>query len=275
MAGAGEHRLFDVLNGAKGARRAKPETAPRCARPAGAGRSLGIRRLGGLAARALRPPAVLHDEYLDWLTIAVAGMQVPGNLYLFDVAIATAPAAPMLEIGSFCGLSTNIIGYLKAKHGRRDPLFSVDKWIFEGAERELPPEAPVDRHDLREFVIESFERAVQTFSPSDPPYAIEATSDEFFEMWRDGRTVRERFGRDVGLGGPFGFAFIDGNHSAEFATRDFLNCDEHLLPGGLILFDDSDDLGEWGVRQAISHVKSTGRYEVVAKNPNYLVRKRA
>jgi hypothetical protein len=248
------------------------------ARPAGAAGQAGfarrLGRLGGLAARALRPPALLHDEYLDWLMLAVAGMQVSGNLYLFDLAIASAPAGPMLEIGAFCGLSTNIIGYLKAKHGRRDPLFSVDSWIFEGAEKELPPEAPVDRRDLREFVIASFERAVRTFSPTDPPYAIEASSDEFFAMWREGRTVRERFGRDVGLGGEFGFAFIDGNHTADFAMRDFVNCDEHLQPGGLILFDDSDDLGDWEVRKVISHLRRTGRYEVVAKNPNYLVRKR-
>ncbi len=250
---------------------AAPAVPPGAARRGPAGRA---RDIVAIARRVMRPPVTLDDEYLDWLTLAVAGMQVPGNLHLFDLAIASAPAGPMLEIGSFCGLSTNIIGYLKTKHARRDPLFSVDEWIFEGSEKELPPGAPVDRRDLREFVIGSFEQSVRTFSPSDPPYAVEASSDEFFEMWREGRTVRERFGRDVGLGGTFGFAFIDGNHTAEFAMRDFINCDEHLQPGGLILFDDSDDLGDWGVREVVSHVKRTGRYEVVAKNPNYLVRKR-
>ena len=55
--------------------------------------------------------------------------------------------------------------------------------------------------------------------------------------------------------------------------RDFLNCDEHLLPGGLLLFDDSGDASDWEVRSVIRHLKRTRRYEVVARNPNYLVRK--
>jgi hypothetical protein len=239
------------------------------------GRTLSsMRALRGLILRVARPPVLLHDEYLDWLMLANAGMQVPGNLHLFDLAIAAAPPGPMLEIGAFCGLSTNIITYLKAKHGRSDPLFSCDKWEFEGSEKGLPPPAPVTRPELRRFIVDSFERAVRTFSPEDLPIAIEATSDEFFAMWQERRLVRERFGREVTLGGRFSFAFIDGNHTEEFAMRDFLNCDEHLQPGGLLLFDDSDDAGDWQVRRVIGHVKGTGRYEIVAKNPNYLFRKR-
>jgi len=217
---------------------------------------------------------MLRDEYLDWLMLTNAGMQVPGNLHLFDLAIAAAPPGPMLEIGAFCGLSTNIITYLKAKHGRSDVLFSCDKWEFEGAEKALPEAAPVDRGQLRSFVIESFERNVRAFSGGYLPLAVEATSDEFFAIWREGGVVRELFGREVRLGGPLSFAFIDGNHTREFAMRDFLNCDEHLLPGGLLLFDDSDDASDWEVRSVIRDVKSSGRYEVVAKNPNYLLRKR-
>lgn len=227
----------------------------------------------GLAARLLRPPVKLEDEYLDWLMLANAGMQVPGNLHLFDLAIAAAPRGPMLEIGSFCGLSTNIISYLKAKHGRNEPLFSCDRWDFEGAEKPLPAAAPATREQLREFVIASFEHAVRTFSPGALPFALEVSSDQFFALWRAGREARDRFGREVRLGGELGFAFIDGNHTYEFAMRDFVNCDEHLLPGGFLMFDDSDDAGSWEVRQVIRDVKRTGRYQVVAKNPNYLLRK--
>ena len=227
----------------------------------------------GLLARVLRPPAKLEDEYLDWLMLANAGMQVPGNLHLFDLAIAAAPPAPMLEIGSFCGLSTNIIGYLKAKHGRDEPLFSCDRWCFEGADKPLPTAAPVTREQLRDFVIASFEHAVRTFSPAALPFAVELSSDEFFELWRARGHARDRFGREVRLGGELGFAFIDGNHTYEYAMRDFANCDEQLLPGGLLLFDDSDDAGSWEVREVIHDVRRTGRYEVVAKNPNYLLRK--
>jgi hypothetical protein len=228
-----------------------------------------------LALRATRRPTVLQDDYVDWLMLANAGMQHPGNIYLFDLAISTAPDAPMLEIGSFCGLSTNIIQYFKRKHDRTVPFFTCDKWIFEGAENSLPQSASVSHADIRNYVIESFGRSVRQFNDEDLPFTIEATSDEFFPRWEQGDKVSDVFGRDVLLGGPLGFCFIDGNHSEAYVLRDFEHCDRYLLPGGLILFDDSGDESDWEVKKIIRRIKRGGRYEVVAKNPNYLLRKKA
>jgi predicted O-methyltransferase YrrM len=202
-------------------------------------------------------------------------MQHPGNPHLFDVGIQLAPEASTLEIGAFCGLSTNIIQYLKRKHGRTSPLFTSDKWIFEGADDQLPPHATVTHRELREYVMETFERSVRRFSPDALPFAIEMTSDEFFEAWGTQREVSDLFGRAVSLGGPLGFCFVDGDHTEEYAARDFANCDRYLVPGGLILFDDSADDSDWEVREVIRSIKRNRRYEVVAKNPNYLVRKLA
>jgi predicted O-methyltransferase YrrM len=194
---------------------------------------------------------------------------------LFDLAIRTAPNAPMLEIGSFCGLSTNIIQYFKQKHDRTLPLFTCDKWIFEGSETPLPSSAPVSHAEIRDYVRESFERSMHLFSGGDLPFTIEATSDEFFSHWQHGDKVPDIFRRDVLLGGPLGFCFIDGNHSEAYALRDFEYCDQHLISGGLILFDDSGDESSWEVKKVIRHIKRDGRYEVVAKNPNYLLRKKS
>jgi hypothetical protein len=226
-----------------------------------------------LARQVVRRPIVLHDDYIEWLYLANAGMQDPGNLHLFDLAIRSAPQAPMLEIGSFCGLSTNIIQYLKRKHGRDDPLFTCDKWIFEHSDEPLPPAAAASRDDIRTYVMSCFERSVRTFS-TDLPFTIEATSDEFFAQWETGAQASDVFGRSVGLGGPLGFCFIDGNHTEEYASRDFEHCDQYLLPGGFLLFDDSGDASSWDVKKVIRRIKRDQRYEVVAKNPNYLVRKK-
>ena len=46
--------------------------------------------------------------------------------------------------------------------------------------------------------------------------------------------------------------------------RDFQNCDEQLVPGGLILFDDSTFLG---VNRVIERIERDDRYEVVAPEP--------
>lgn len=228
-----------------------------------------------LALQAARRPTLLRDEYIDWLLLVNAGMQHPGNIHLFDLAMRTAPEAPMLEIGSFCGLSTNIIQYLKRKHGRAERLFTCDRWIFEGSENPLPEAAGVSHDNLRDFVRESCERSLCIFSAQDLPSTIEATSDDFFRRWSACDRASDIFGRDVTLGGPLGFCFIDGNHTEEYALRDFRHCDEHLVPGGLILFDDSSDESDWEVKKVIRRIKRSDRYEVVARNPNYLVRKRA
>jgi hypothetical protein len=86
--------------------------------------------------------------------------------------------------------------------------------------------------------------------------------------------VRDVFGREVHLGGPIGFAYVDGNHSYDVARRDFDGCDAHLEAGGFILFDDSADHSVWEVRRVVREAIRTGRYEVVAKNPNYLLRRK-
>ncbi len=51
-------------------------------------------------------------------------MLEPGNLYLTDYAISRLPSdAPMLEIGSFCDLSTNILTHYEHKHRRNNQRF--------------------------------------------------------------------------------------------------------------------------------------------------------
>lgn len=227
-----------------------------------------------LLLRVAQRPTLLEDDYIEWLLLVNAGMQHPGNPYLFDLAIRLAPEAPMLEIGSFCGLSTNIIQYLKEKHRRSVPLFTCDKWIFEGSETPLPDRAPVSHNDIREYVMESFDRSIRRFSPDDLPFTVEATSDEFFDGWDTDSKATDVFGREASLGGPLGFCFIDGNHTEEYAARDFAHCDKHLAPGGLILFDDSSDDSDWEVKGVIRRIKRNPRYEIVARNPNYLVRKK-
>jgi predicted O-methyltransferase YrrM len=57
-----------------------------------------------------------------------------GNLYCFDHAIRNLPSElPIIEIGSFCGLSTNLMAHYLQVHGRNNTLFTCDAWLFEGA----------------------------------------------------------------------------------------------------------------------------------------------
>jgi len=218
----------------------------------------------------------VSDEYINWLCFANAGMLERGNLYCFDLAISNITGdAPILEIGTFCGLSTNIITYYKQQNGLKNRLITVDRWEFEGAAKGGTLGASQITHEAyANFVKETFIRNVRMFSGDDLPYAIEMLSDEFFSYWEKGAEVVDIFSRSIGLGGPVSFCYIDGNHSYEYALRDFENCDRWLLPGGFILFDDSSDRSGFEVTRVAKEVHRSKRYDTVAKNPNYLFQKK-
>jgi hypothetical protein len=112
------------------------------------------------------------------------------------------------------------------------------------------------------------------FSCNHLPFTIELLSDKFFSAWATCQKLQDVFGRDVGLGGPISFCYIDGNHSYENAKRDFENCDRFLEKGGFILFDDSADGSQWEVCKVVQEVVKTKRYELIAKNPNYFFKKK-
>lgn len=217
------------------------------------------------------------DEYLAWLIQCVPGMFEKGNATAMAYALQHLPdkTSAIVEIGSFCGLSTCVLGYLREKYGVANPLFNCDRWQFEGQELgKLVGDSRHVTHDVyAAFVRASYVRNVETFYPGEPPRTIEAFSDEFFQQWKESKETTDFFGKPARLGGPLGFCYIDGNHTYDFARRDFENADRFLVPGGFILFDDSADGTEWEVRRVVAEVLESGKYRLAGKIPNYLVQK--
>lgn len=192
-------------------------------------------------------------------------------------AIANLPSnSPIVEIGSFCGLSTIIISHLKHQLKKTNTLFTCDKWEFEGQilGAALGDSESITHDEYKKFVKDTYIRNIKAFSGKDLPITLEKFSDEFFDMWANTESVVDVLGRKVKLGGPISFAFIDGNHTYSFAKRDFENVDKFLEKGGFILFDDSADYSHWEVNRVAKEVLKSGRYELVARNPNYLFRKK-
>src|SRR5215204_5501295 len=192
--------------------------------------------LRSIPPRALRKLATLLDTskpeapvidisnwHSDWLLYAIPGWQNRGNLYCFDYAIGRLPSdAPIIEIGSFCGLSTNLMAYYKRKHGAGNPVFTCDRWEFEDIPVDTKIEGlPVRMDEYREFIKQSYIRNIRTFSPDSLPFTVELFSDEFFASWRAGEEAQDVTGRRGKLGGPISFCFIDGNHNYDYVKRDF------------------------------------------------------
>ena len=215
----------------------------------------------------------LTNDYIAYLSFVNAGMLNKGNLLCFDHAMRNLPSGnPIVEIGSFCGLSTNLLCYFRQKHGKTNPIFNCDRWEFEGAEGNVG-DTDISHADYRSFVRETYIRNVKMFSRPTVPSTVEMLSDDFFTAWGRGETVTDVFGRPARLGGPISFCYIDGNHEYKFAKSDFQNTDRFLEPGGFVLFDDSADGSHWEVCRVVEEVKQMANYELVVKNPNYLFRK--
>jgi hypothetical protein len=60
---------------------------------------------------------------------------------------------------------------------------------------------------------DSYLRNVQTFSPDDPPFTIEAFSNEFFDLWGSNAAGTDVLGRAITLGGPLIKLLLCGRQS--------------------------------------------------------------
>ena len=239
---------------------------------------LGRRRRRPVSEDFARADAhVAGDDYLRWLCRIVGGFldEGSGNLRAFDHALRQLPAgAPIIEIGSFLGLSTLVLAHLAARHAPSSRVFSCDPWLFEGTEAPIGGVFDAGSERYRDYARRTFRRNVETFATERAPHSFEMASNAFFDAWSAGRELDDLFGARVRLGGPIGFAYIDGNHTYEAAHADFAAVDRHLASGGFVLFDDSEDNGPFGSTKAAREVAADPRYELVFQRPNHFFRRR-
>lgn len=225
--------------------------------------------------RKLFPVKVYSDPFIEWLEYYNAGMVDKGNTYALQYVIQhTNSTSPICEIGAFCGFSANLTCYFLRKYNKPNLFFSVDAFDYDPFKSmKTIGDSSLKYIDFNPKIKNVYLENLKVFSAENLPFAIEAFSDDFFNAWRSNAKQKDLFSKNVQLGGPICFAYIDGDHSYEGAKKDFINCDEFLEVGGFILFDDSSDESKWEVKRVIQDVKDSGRYTVVMKNPNYLFKK--
>lgn len=238
------------------------------------------RSAGRLVAKIRRQPPkdepIARDPFLELaLRSIVPGWLHHGNVELFDYCLANLPsAAPVIEIGSFAGLSLNTIIYLLKRHGRSNPVFSVDEWTWRNPNRaDVFRADTVSMEEHRHLVMETFRRNVSLYSRSNLPHHIVANSDRFFAEWAACNSTTDFFSREVALGGPISFAYIDGDHSYEQSLKDFQNISKHLEVGGFVVFDDSWDESPWQCARTAREAAERSDYRLVDKRPNFCLQK--
>ena len=209
------------------------------------------------------------------------GMLHEGNIYLIDFALKRMPpSGTVIEIGSYGGLSTNLILHLLDKNNRSEPLINCDPWLYEGFNdttevnsKNIDGRNDISRAEYSDYMRDAFIHGVKFLNYKNLPYSFHLTSDEFFDLYHQKVQTEDMFGRTIKLGSPISFAYIDGNHHYDFVKRDFENVNRDLMKSGFVLFDDSMDGSTFGSALFMNEMKKNKNYQLISKNPNYLYKR--
>jgi hypothetical protein len=167
---------------------------------------------------------------------------------LHDLALAAAPLGPVLEIGSYCGLSAAVIGWA-CKH-THSTLFSIDHHT--GSEEQQIGEQYFDP-DLFDKTMGQINtlpfllKTIKTAGLGDYVVPMVCASTVAGRMWRT----------------PLSMVFIDGGHSFDAVYQDFLTWSPHVMANGLLVFHDiflDPALGGQAPRQVYDIALQTGDY---------------
>lgn len=167
---------------------------------------------------------------------------------LHELALAAAPMGPILEIGSYCGLSAAVIG--SACKQMHSTLFSIDHHT--GSEEQQPGEQffDPDLYDKTMGRINTFPfflKTIETAGVSDYVVPMVCASVVAGRMWRT----------------PLAMVFIDGGHSFDAAYQDFLTWSPHVMANGFLVFHDiflDPAQGGQAPRQVYDIAMQTGDY---------------
>ena len=176
---------------------------------------------------AARGAAGITVYGLDARLLALA-LRTPGFLppaeaaALHEAGLAAGTRGPLLEVGSYCGLSAIHLG--DAARSAGTVLFSVDH--HRGSEEHQPGEGFHDPAragpDGRPDTLPAFRRTIAEAGLEPWVIGIVGESATVAAHWRT----------------PLGLVFIDGGHSQAAADADYAGWSPHLAPGGLLAIHD-------------------------------------
>jgi predicted O-methyltransferase YrrM len=168
---------------------------------------------------------------------------VPGFLteaegrFLAMVAGCAPPDGSILEIGSFKGKSTVILGTVAKAFGL-EPIAAVDPHNFNSSElQEL-------KADAEDSTFQHFAANLDAAGVSDYVRAQRAYSSDVARSWN----------------APLRFLWIDGDHSYLGAKEDFDGFIRHVVPGGIVAFHDALHAFEGPIRVFVEDVLRSDRF---------------
>ena len=177
-------------------------------------------------------------ELAEKVAVTTGFMPVDEGEALYDAALDARPGC-WLEIGTYCGKSTLLLGYAARATGAQ--LVTVDH--HHGSEENQPgwewhDTSLVDPATGRLDTLPYFRPVLDSLD--DVCSAVVGNTKNVASWWNS----------------PLELLFLDGNHTEETAQHDYRSFARHLVPGGVLLvhdvFPDPADGGQapWHVVQA-------------------------
>jgi predicted O-methyltransferase YrrM len=165
----------------------------------------------------------MDPELRAYAEAARGFMPADEGLALYQAAVTTPAAGPLLEVGSYCGKSAVYLGAAARELGR--VLFSVDH--HRGSEEnqagwEHHEPDLVDPDVGRMDTLPVFRRTVHDAGLERDVVAVVGDSPVVAAYW----------------GVPLALLFIDGGHGAEPARLDYEGWTPHVAPGGRLVIHD-------------------------------------
>ena len=200
-----------------------------------------VRKRRGLGLPPVRPLLERLDGVEGWLERDEAALLATTAAQ----ALAQAPSAAIVEVGSYCGRGTIVLAAVVAATGSPARVHAVD--AFDG-------------------VVGAAGAGLRRLAP---------TLDRFTRnLARAGLTgvVRVRQGQSAQIAwdGPIGLLVVDGLHDYASVAADFRHFEPGLVPGGLVAFHDVADYFP-GVKAFVAEVLRQGGFERVAQAGSLLV----
>jgi Methyltransferase domain/Glycosyl transferase family 2 len=153
-------------------------------------------------------------------------------------ALATLPGgSAVVEVGSFCGRSTVVLGSVVKSLGAETKVYAIDPHdgkvgALDQGIQSLAPSGDRFRHNIAEAALTT---------------VVETIEKRSFEVTWDK---------------PIGFLLIDGFHDYPNVARDFHHFEPQLVPGAYIAFHDYADYYP-GVKTFVNELLGSGHYHQV------------